>query len=302
MARRERRNIEEDHSFPEKVKEIVWKDPAISAKFRPGQRDETAWIGPRVSYSCSDAESEDGLPIPPPELWYGYWADSAQYLASGRKHFRTMMDKLENSGFLFKERERILDFGCGSGRIIRCFKDLANGREVWGVDINDRHIQWCKEHLCSPFKFFTSTTFPHLPFEDNYFDIIYAGSVFTHIANLAEAWVLELKRILNPRGRIYITIYDNHSIEILLSCPPDSCLHGTALHEQLVACEKEKRFTETGFSKIVLSRGLDDPVVFYDIESLKSTWENLLKVLFIDQEAFDYQTALTLSKRTFEGV
>jgi ubiquinone/menaquinone biosynthesis C-methylase UbiE len=301
MARRQQqKNVKQDTSFTEKVKEIVWKDPAISAKFRPRQRDETAWIRPRVSFSCFDVQSEDRLPVPPSELWGGYWTDAAQYLASGKKHFTTMMDKLEYSGFLLKERECILDFGCGSGRIIRCFKDHADGREIWGVDISDRHIQWCKEHLCPPFKFLTTTTFPHLPFEDNYFDIIYAGSVFTHIVDLAEAWVLELKRILNPQGRMYITVYDNHSIEILSSCPPDSWLHGTTLHEQLAACEREKQFTETGFSMIVLSRDPGDSVVFYDIDFLKMNWGNFFKVLSVDEKAFDYQTALTLCKTTFE--
>ena len=42
------------------------------------------------------------------------------------------------------------------------------------------------------------TAFPHLPFEDNTFTLIYAGSVFTHILQLMDAWVMEFPRILKP--------------------------------------------------------------------------------------------------------
>lgn len=50
------------------------------------------------------------------------------------------------------------------------------------------------------FRFVTTTTLPHLPFADGYFHMIHAGSVFTHIADLAEAWLLEIRRVLARAG------------------------------------------------------------------------------------------------------
>jgi len=44
---------------------------------------------------------------------------------------------------------------------------------------------WCQQRMSPLFKFATTTSFPHLPFEDGYFDFVYAGSVFTHITDLA---------------------------------------------------------------------------------------------------------------------
>ena len=48
--------------------------------------------------------------------------------------------------------------------------------------------------------FATVTTAPHLPFADGYFDFAYCSSVFTHISDLADAWLLELRRIVRSGG------------------------------------------------------------------------------------------------------
>jgi ubiquinone/menaquinone biosynthesis C-methylase UbiE len=124
---------------------------------------------------------------------------------------------LSQSGFLIQPSHRILDFGCGAGRMIRWLGDSVEGCEVWGVDIQSEHIMWCQQHLSPPFKFATVTTAPHLPFEDRYFDLIYCGSVFSHIDDLADACLLELKRILQPGGRLYITVHEKHSLQQYLT-------------------------------------------------------------------------------------
>jgi len=45
-----------------------------------------------------------------------------------------------------------------------------------------------------------------LPFEDSSFDLVYCGSVFTHVSDLADAWFLELRRILRKGGYAYINL------------------------------------------------------------------------------------------------
>jgi ubiquinone/menaquinone biosynthesis C-methylase UbiE len=47
-----------------------------------------------------------------------------------------------------------------------------------------------------------NTILPHLPFEDRSFDVVYAGSVFTHIDDLAQTWFLELRRVLHAGGML----------------------------------------------------------------------------------------------------
>lgn len=258
--------------------------------------NETAWILPKLSYTCLDEGSEDKIPVPPRELWDRPWANIDDYIASGQKQYNKMMDIIYASGFSLEEKGQILDFGCGTGRVLRFFRRVVNRYQVWGVDFRAKHVLWNNEHLCPPFKFAAIATSPSLPFEDNYFDLIYAGSIFTHISELAEAWLLELRRILRPDGRCYITVGDNHSLQIILSSSPSDSLHGSPVHRELLALENEKHFMTSGFSMIVVFTDPDLAYVFYDTDYLRKTWGTFFKILSISPETFGYQTAVLLSK------
>jgi SAM-dependent methyltransferase len=183
--------------------------PDIFLPYKPGE----------TSYLLLNSEDRDwersGFPIPPEHLrgYIGYGKTTELFLNSGKEHFDTMIDILGKSDFFIGSVNRILDFGCGAGRMIRWLDDCVEHSEVWGVDIQAELIIWCQQHLSPPFKFATVTTAPHLPFEDRYFDLIYCGSIFSHIDDLADAWLLELKRILQPGGRLYITVHDKHSLQ-----------------------------------------------------------------------------------------
>ena len=83
------------------------------------------------------------------------------------------------------------------------FAAEASTAEFWGADISAEHILWANRHLRPPFRFVTThDPAAPLPFGDGSFQMIYAGSVFTHIADLADAWLLELRRVLAPGGRM----------------------------------------------------------------------------------------------------
>ncbi len=119
-------------------------------------------------------------------------------------------------GIALEPGRKVLDFGCSGGRVLRWFDDEAyKGVECWGCDIDAAAIDWAQKNLMPPFKFFTNSTAPHLPFEDNYFDFIYAGSVFTHIKDMATMWLLELSRCIRKDGLAIFTIVDEDSLEIL---------------------------------------------------------------------------------------
>jgi SAM-dependent methyltransferase len=142
------------------------------------------------------------------KLWMGYGPTIENFLSSGKVDVEKMKKILGSVGFRIQDGNRVLDLGCASGRMIRWLNGFAEQCEIWGVDISAEHIIWCQQHLSPPFNFAAVTTSPHLPFEDGYFDLIYCGSVFTHIADLADAWLLELKRIARPGGKLYVTVHD----------------------------------------------------------------------------------------------
>jgi SAM-dependent methyltransferase len=233
----------------------------------------------------------DGLPVPPPELWEGYGPTLEDYLSSGREHFENMVGILDETGFALHEGERALDFGCSAGRLIRYFADRAGVCEIRGVDISAEHIFWCRHNLTPPFRFAHTTTFPHLPFEDEYFDLIYSGSVFTHIADLSDAWLLELKRILRPGGMLYVTVHDEHTIDVLKTDFPDSFLTKLVLDY-----DAETRILGRRWHMFTMRRSPRAAMVFYHRDYLAEQWSQEFTVRSITPEAYGYQSAVLLQK------
>jgi SAM-dependent methyltransferase len=236
----------------------------------------------------------DDLPTPPPELWerWGHSLDS--YLSTGRADVESMLAILEAAGAPADPLGPILDFGCAEGRMLRFFP-RTDARELWGVDINAERIAWAQQHLAPPFRLATITTAPHLPFEDNYFELVYCLSVFTHISDLADAWFLELLRVLRPDGHVYLTIHDEHTVELLLGRFREAGTHETmvALVESI---EEQTRLSSQDWVYFAINA---DPgaQVFYNAEYLVGKWSPLAECLAVRQEASSYQTALVFRKR-----
>lgn len=148
------------------------------------------------------------LPLPPVPDRMGYSADNAEYLDWGRTDKGLLMKPINK--YLGKSNDvRLLDFGCSSGRVLRHFygESQTSGWGLYGVDIQARPIQWIRENFPKQFCVYTGTVMPHLPFPDNYFDVIYGFSVFTHIKFNWDMWLLELKRVLKPGGLLLQTIH-----------------------------------------------------------------------------------------------
>jgi len=267
------------------------ENPWVAAKAYPYQQNGQSYVMQKPT--ANDNTHFSGLPLPPQELWEGYAETPEQYLSPGRQDVEIMKTILTASGFRFEAGSRILDFGCSAGRMIRWLNDLTEKCEIWGADISAPNISWCQRYLSPPFRFVTTTTFPHLPFEDRYFDLIYAGSVFTHIADLADTWLLELKRILRAGGRLYITIHDKHSIDVLVNEYPDIWLTKT-----IVSFDKEHPFIKD-CAVATIRNTPKNALVFYDREYLCRGLERHFRVLSVHPDSYGvplFQTAVLLEK------
>lgn len=156
----------------------------------------------------------DGHPLPPPELIFDVIGSrwSAIYLDSGARIVRDMQELLEEVGHPLQLFESILDFGCGSGRLIRQVHHHPDAA-LFGTDYNPRLIQWCRENL--PFAFFSTNVLrPPLPFDDALFDFVYARSVFTHLTEELQCdWLTELHRLIRPGGILYFTTHGARLID-----------------------------------------------------------------------------------------
>jgi SAM-dependent methyltransferase len=262
----------------------------LSAKLIPLAGDEPYAV---VTRSASSPLAEDGLPVPPQELWQRWGLTLDAYLASGERDARAMLDAVIEAGTAEQELERILDFGCAEGRTLRSLQDGPD-RELWGVDVNAERIAWAQQHLAPPLRLATTTTAPHLPFADAYFDLVYAISVFTHIGDLADAWFLELLRVLRPGGCAYLTIHDEHSVDELLNRYD---AEGTQ-PEMVDLLQRVDDKTGVLAGDWVYFAAHADPgaEVFYRSDDLVRRWSLLADLRLRKQEAIGYQTALVFQK------
>lgn len=109
--------------------------------------------------------------------------------------------------------ERILDFGCGNGRLFDLLK--SKNIEYVGIDPVEEFIDICREkysdHKNAHFAVFDfdAENFK-LNFPDNYFDKIFAFAVFHHLPSrkLRADVLRELKRVLKDDGKIFLTVWN----------------------------------------------------------------------------------------------
>ena len=127
-----------------------------------------------------------------------------QYVALGGRMRQQVLDVLPPD-WTFEDK-RILDFGCGAGRLLRQFTAEAEVAEFYGSDIDAEMIEWLQENLCPPVVAAeVNGEAPPLAFPDSHFDLVLATSVFTHISDQWSAWLLEMHRVLKPDGLLLAT-------------------------------------------------------------------------------------------------
>jgi SAM-dependent methyltransferase len=269
---------------------VLMNSTVLPAKIYPFAEDAGVWW--TTMTEPAGAARPDELPIPPVELWEGYGKTPRHYLESGRHDIARMLEILSGAGFAMERTGRILDFGCSAGRMIRWLTPYAADREIWGVDIAAKPVHWAMQNLSPPLYFATNTTLPPLPFEAGSFDLIYCGSVFTHIAELADLWLLELRRLLRPGGFLYATIHDKCTLRLLAEKYPDA-----GLARAVRAADEETGCLRHNFAKLVVARSPKGAQVFYDLEYLRRHWGRLFEFVSVTEEAYGYQTALVLRKK-----
>jgi SAM-dependent methyltransferase len=165
--------------------ELMWSLP--TAKF-PALSD---LLPPMASLEVQDAwTGTHGIPLLTQTLNFArlvdYW-----FLRHGRRAFCD---------------QRVLDFGCGYGRVARLMYYYTSPENFYALDPWDEAIALCHQaHL--PGTFLLSDYLPSdLPVEGE-FDLIYAFSVFTHLSERAAHVALEtLRRYVRPNGFLVVTI------------------------------------------------------------------------------------------------
>lgn len=123
-----------------------------------------------------------------------------------------------------EDTDRVLDIGCGSGRIAAALANVLTTGRYEGFDVDKSRIAWAKEHIELP-----QFNFRHVdvkngmysrgllrkkavdfafPYPDDSFDFAIATSLFTHLlADEASHYLAEVARVLDGTGTLFATFF-----------------------------------------------------------------------------------------------
>lgn len=105
-----------------------------------------------------------------------------------------MRDEIRNDG-----PKRILDVGCGDGRFISLFKECCH---VYGVDISKNAVRLAKGSGVNAQRVDASSE--RLPFESEYFDLVYMGDIIEHLIDPDFA-INEVARVMKPTAFLVLS-------------------------------------------------------------------------------------------------
>lgn len=183
---------------------------------------------------------------------------------------------------------RVLDWGCGWGRLTRAFAAARTFSEIWGVDIDPDNLAWARKNIPAA-KFVKVPLYPPTELPADHFDLVYAVSVMTHLTRETQGkWLAEIRRVLRPGGLALLTFHG-----------PTALAFGSAfLSEHTVANFKHK-----GFDDGTECRQLD-PVIgagyykntYQTHDDIRANWSRHLKVVDTIEAAVGMQDVAILVK------
>jgi len=123
-----------------------------------------------------------------------------------------------------KQRDCVLDVGCGHGRSLLELADRALGGKVVGIDSSELMIEIATRRNrplidtgCAELVYATADS---LPFADNFFDKVLCVHVLYFWKDL-EPSLLEIARVLKPGGRLALLFRTKTDIAAVASFPPE---------------------------------------------------------------------------------
>jgi ubiquinone/menaquinone biosynthesis C-methylase UbiE len=130
----------------------------------------------------------------------------AEKFSGTRSFFWPDLDFIKN---YIKEGDRVLDFGCGNGRLLEILQEKK--MQYYGVDVSQRLIalaqakypQWAPNFSKIPGQ-------ATLDFVDDFFDAVVSIAVFHHFPDkdFRLAMAQELARVTKPGGMVVVTVWN----------------------------------------------------------------------------------------------
>jgi len=123
---------------------------------------------------------------------------------------QNLWDDMKISEPYLRDSMRVLDIGCGTGRLYQIFQKFQDVAYI-GVDQSDGQIAVAREQF--PEADYRVVEMTELPFEDESFDMVYCIATLHHLPTpeLRLKALREMKRVLKPGGHIIMTNWNLRS-------------------------------------------------------------------------------------------
>ena len=123
-----------------------------------------------------------------------------KYSTNKQGWFNWLFEKID-----FSKVNRLLELGCGNGKLWQENKIDLRNREIFLSDISDGMVDEVRNKLGSNFNCIVVNA-EKIPFKDAYFDTIIANHVLFYLKDLNQG-LKEIDRVLKPNGVFYCSTY-----------------------------------------------------------------------------------------------
>lgn len=214
------------------------------------------WASTAKTYSKNRAfdSAHPTEAFPPPRISYDAYGtvDHETYWSGGMLSAEAILTLIKRETQL--SGLKILEWGCGPGRIVRQLQRLGEAMElkIFGCDYNRASITWCTSAIPGV-RFALNELAPPLPFEGNFFDVVYSLSVFTHLSEeMHHAWLKENLRVLKHGG---LLLFTTHGDRLKCKLLPSELLSYNAGKIVVRASGKEGKRTYAAFQSPAFVKG-----------------------------------------------
>ena len=175
---------------------------------------------------------DPSIPLPPYSLRMGgkHFKKDADFVAAGVRDVKMLRQRAG-----LGRRKRVLDWGCGAGRLAIGIKHLiGNVEDYHGVDIQPELLTWAKDNLSDDHTRFTLVDAHNarynpdgapsfeIPADDDSVDVLYAYSVFSHmLTHDLAGYGATIARILAPGGHAWVTAFVEEDVADCVENPTD---------------------------------------------------------------------------------
>ncbi|MFC5741207.1 class I SAM-dependent methyltransferase [Dyella tabacisoli] len=183
---------------------------------------------------------------------------------------------------------RVLDWGCGWGRLARVFSSSEKFSELWGADIDEDNLAWARANI-PKVTFLQVPLYPPTTLPSDHFDLIYGLSVMTHLTHESqEKWLAEIRRVLRPGGCAILTFHGSTALGFSTRY----------LNTNIVT-----NFAEKGFDDALACGDLDTIIgtgyyknTFQSHDDVRKRWGAHLRIAEIAEAAIGIQDVAVLFK------